>query len=79
MTNREVKYAKFHAGLFIPGGPGNVGDTLPSSSKTLNVKMFATAEGLFVNANNVEALVPWPNVIVAVYVADSHKVGLKAL
>lgn len=68
--SRKVTWAKFHQGLFIPGA-GTIGDTLPSSSKTLKLEMFHTAEGLQVFCNNVEAVVPWANVILAVLAPEA--------
>ena len=63
--NRPVVYAKFHQALFIPGG-GTLGDTLPSTNKTLiGLKMSYTPAGLFVQFGAHDALVPWPNVAVA--------------
>lgn len=78
MLNRTVKYVKFHQGIFVPGF-GTVGDTLPSSSKTINLTMTHLEEGLFLKLNSTEVLVPWANVVLAVYnPEDKPKVTVKA-
>jgi hypothetical protein len=68
--NRNVKYVKFHQGLFIMG-VGNVGDTLPSPSISFTkLEMKAQPEGIYLNVAKIgsvvtEAIVPWANVVVA--------------
>lgn len=65
VRGRKVTYAKLHAGCFVGGSAGDLGSTLPPMNKTLSLSMFTTAEGLFINANGVEAIIPWANVQVA--------------
>ncbi len=72
MSNRLVKYAKFHQGLFIPGF-GTIGDTLPSASKSLKLVMTYSADGLYVSVNGHEALVPPANVALVVFSPEAAK------
>lgn len=61
--SKKVKFAKFHAGLFLPG-LGNIGDTLPSASKTLqNLSMTLVQEGLLISSKGVDIIVPSANVV----------------
>lgn len=69
---REVKYVKFHSGVFIQG-IGALGDTLPSPNKTLKLKMFDGGDKLLIEVNGIEAFVPSTNVLVAVYGPKSKK------
>lgn len=81
---KKVKYAKFHADLFIPG-PGVIGQTLPSTSKSFDLTMWHDDDGLLIKINysgrRAMALVPWSNVVLVQYdespVPDGNGGGLK--
>ena len=61
--SKKVKFAKFHAGLFLPG-LGNIGETLPSQNKTLSdLTMILVPEGLLISAKGVDIVVPSANVV----------------
>ncbi len=59
-----VKHLKVHQDLFI-AGLGALGNTLPSASKTLpDLVMSLESEGVLVKAKNIEAVVPYANIVV---------------
>ncbi len=64
---REVSHASFHTALHMPhANVGNIGTTLPSANKSwAKLSMHAAPEGLLVNINGHEAIVPWANVVIA--------------
>lgn len=79
---REVTYAKFHSGLFIPS-LGTIGDTLPSSSKSFDLKMHMTSDGLFLKirqaGKQTEVLVPSANVMLAVLAPEAPVSPVKSV
>lgn len=74
---RRIVYAKLHETVHLPN-TGNLSDTLPPSMKQFDLKMFHTNEGLFLQVNGVEAVVPWANVKIAQY-APEEKVKSQVL
>lgn len=69
---RPLKYLKAHSSLFI-ANVGNLGDTLPSGSKTVaGLKLEFSAEGVYIYAKDnrgtlQEALVPLSNVQIVTF------------
>lgn len=63
MKKSVVTYAKFHQGIFIPS-LGELGVTLPSSSKTIpNLAMHTEDGGMVIRANGITILVPYGNIV----------------
>lgn len=68
-VGNKIKYLKLHSTVFIPG-VGNLGDALPSPTKTVeNLSMIHSENGVELVAGRlkVSAIIPWPNVQLAVY------------
>lgn len=75
---RRLNYVKLHGGdAFIPG-IGGLGSTLPSQSKTLDIKMYASDSGVCLYVNGRDAFIPWANVQLAVYDGESEFASVKA-
>ena len=64
--NRHVTLARFHQSIHVPG-VGELGNTIPIASKAAsrNWKMRTESQGLHVDVNGIEILVPWANVVMA--------------
>lgn len=63
MKKSVVTYAKFHQGIFIPH-LGELGVTLPSSSKTIpDLAMHTEEEGMVIRARGISLLVPYGNIV----------------
>lgn len=69
LNGRRIKYLKLHGGdAFIPG-IGGLGNTLPSPSKSLDLNMTHSEQGVYIVINKTKAfcLIPWANVQLAEY------------
>lgn len=70
---RKVMYAQFHQTLFLKG-VGEIQRSLPNESKSFRkLEMWAGVAGLEINVNGVEALIPWPNVVIAQFAPDESE------
>lgn len=61
---RKITYVKLHQAAFLPG-VGEINSTLPAPNKSHKLDMFHTEEGVLLQINGKEALIPWPNVVIA--------------
>lgn len=79
LNGSAVSFAKLKEGLFILG-LGNIGDTLPSLSKSLDLKMTHTETGVHVVdcKSHIEFLTPWANVLAVRYVSGPTSVSKAA-
>lgn len=77
-SGREVSYLHLIDGATMVPGVGNIGNSLPSPTKTFVLKMVQQAEGVYVNFNNskAEVLFPWPSIKLLVYKPEA---ALKAV
>ena len=69
MSKKKVLYARFHAGVYIPGA-GDLGSVFPPQTKTLeNLDMSIDADGLTIKflyrGIKTAVLVPSANVVLA--------------
>lgn len=80
---KRINFVKFHQGLFVQGG-GQIGDTLPSQSKTINGLTMVFEDGVLdvtgvLNGVNLRILVPSANISVMTYVQEEPKPAVKAV
>lgn len=83
MSNRKVIHARFHQGVYVPGA-GDLGNTLPPSSKNLeNLAMTIDELGLLVTFTfrgfNVEALVPSANIVIMTLAPEDKTTHMAAV
>lgn len=71
---RELSKVTLHSTVFIPGGPGQIGPSLPHPTKTIaGFKMFLVEGGLEIVGMGVEAFVPITNVQIAIFAKEEPK------
>lgn len=70
--NRTVKYLRTHGSLYIPN-IGETGNVLPRQNKKDNLSMTAGVEGAMIKLNNVEFVIPWGNIQLAVLEPEAAK------
>lgn len=56
-VNGEVKYAKLHTPIFIPG-LGNVKETLTASAQSMDLKMYLYDNVMLVQSKGITAAIP---------------------
>lgn len=83
LLNRQITLAAFHTTVFLGGAFGDVGDKLPSSSKTFETEMIHTEQGVYLRLSKkgarAEALIPWGNVKIALYANNTdNKASVQA-
>lgn len=68
---REIKYAKLQGTNAFTPESGPLGDTLPPTNKTVDLKMFDMGDKLLLRmkwkGKPIEAFIPMTNVQIAVY------------
>lgn len=71
LEGREIVQVKMHGGYFVGAVQGQqqvgeLGDTLPPTGKTLELKMTHVFAGVYVKCSTpgkkAEFLIPWPNI-----------------